>query len=157
MRYVARNCLLHPTSTPALRPLVPIQSSSTTVHHVLESNFNASQTLISNSSADTDVANSPAEFERYKKQPGVNVFGIHEPIADPGEVAQIEQSLAEQFDQQIQNNQVRFYKTDQKLSDAGGGLKVYFNGKKLDQKALLMGSLNIIANDIKAALAKDQQ
>jgi hypothetical protein len=34
-----------------------------------------------------------AEYRRYSMQPGVNVFGLKEPIADPKETADVEHSL----------------------------------------------------------------
>jgi hypothetical protein len=34
-----------------------------------------------------------AEYRRYNMQPGVNVFAIKEPIADPKETADVENSI----------------------------------------------------------------
>ena len=59
-------------------------------------------------------------------------------------------------ERQIQANQVRFYKSEQKLSDAGGGLKIFLNGKKVDQKGMMMGSMNVIADRIEEALAGEK-
>jgi len=50
---------------------------------------------------------------------------------------------------------MRFYKSDDKLSDGGGGLQVWYNGTKIEHKALLPGSLNPVGDAIKAALAKE--
>ena len=51
-------------------------------------------------------------------------------------------------------NQVRFYRTSQKLSDGGGGMMVYYNGKKIEHKKVVMGSLNALVEAIAAALEK---
>lgn len=40
---------------------------------------------------------SMGEHARYKLQPGINVFSIKTPIADPEEVAQIEDSLVQEL------------------------------------------------------------
>jgi hypothetical protein len=34
-----------------------------------------------------------AEYRRYSMQPGVNVFALKEPIADPKETADVENSI----------------------------------------------------------------
>jgi hypothetical protein len=53
-----------------------------------------------------------------------------------------------------QKNQVRFYRTSQKLSDGGGGVMVYYNGKKIAHKKVLMGSLPALVEAVSAALEK---
>jgi hypothetical protein len=57
--------------------------------------------------------------------------------------------------EQAQNNKVRFYKSDDKLSDGGGGLQVWYNGTKVEHKALLPGGLNPVGDAIKACLEKE--
>lgn len=42
-----------------------------------------------------------------------------------------------------------------KLSDGGGGLQVWFNGTKVEHKALLPGALNPVGAAIRAAMAKE--
>ena len=53
-----------------------------------------------------------------------------------------------------QKNQVRFYRTSQRLSDGGGGMMVYYNGKKIEHKKVVMGSLPALVEAIAAALEK---
>ncbi|KAJ4294016.1 hypothetical protein N0V90_007705 [Kalmusia sp. IMI 367209] len=104
------------------------------------------------------------EHARYVDQDGVNVVLVHVDIADRQEVADIEVNLYKQLqvvsplsslcEDEAKRNQVRFYRTDQKLSDSGGGVTVYYNGKKIEHKKLVMGSLNALVEAIAAALEK---
>ncbi|KAL5383638.1 hypothetical protein DPSP01_005745 [Paraphaeosphaeria sporulosa] len=94
------------------------------------------------------------EHARYIDQDGVNVVHVHVEIADPQESADVENNLYAQFQQAAAKNQVRFYRTSQKLSDGGGGVMVYYNGKKIEHKKVLMGSLPALVEAIAAALEK---
>lgn len=95
------------------------------------------------------------EHARYRKQDGVNVIVVAEQIADKQETSDIESNLFKQFEDEAQRNQIRFYRTDQKLSDGGGGVSVYFNGVELMHKALVMGSLEPLVECIEAAMNKE--
>lgn len=55
--------------------------------------------------------------------------------------------------EQADANQVRFYKSEQPLSDGGGGLAVYLDGKEIEHQGQLPGGMNSIGQAIRQALA----
>lgn len=89
--------------------------------------------------------------------PSVSTFPPQNPptlFHNPCAMCMEEGTLNRNSQDAAQKNQVRFYRTSQRLSDGGGGITVYYNGKKIEHKKVVMGSLNALVEAIAAALEK---